>query len=220
MTEANLVVDLVKNWGDYEKNNSNHSLINFCLWYLNNANKLTMRPTADPFESEIADLKIGELIHRVNKFYELYAKTTIEETGISNVEDFVFLSSLVDNRDVSKSTLIDSNILEPPSGFDVIKRLEAELWADSVPDSADKRTKLIRITAKGQRVLKKNEPSILKASETLVMPLNFEEKNILISALELIDNFHSKNYSKRFRELSFEEMKKALENSNIKQSGQ
>jgi MarR family transcriptional regulator, lower aerobic nicotinate degradation pathway regulator len=202
MAEENHLVELVNQWAVYAKETDVPSTIGFCLWYFNKSNSQNVANTSDLDNDELA-LKIGELIHRLNKFYEFYTKKAIEDTGLSNVEDYVFLASLIENRDVTKSTLIEKNVLEAPSGFDVIKRLEKDHLADSVPAKNDKRARLIRITAKGSKVLKKNDLSIQNATNLLLKPLNLDQKMILADALNSMDIFHSNHYSTRLREAPY-----------------
>lgn len=211
MSQGNLLVELVNLWGEYEKLVPEPTVYDFCLWYFKRE-ATDLPKKVDDIDAEIRESEIVDLLHRLNKFYEFYAKKALENGGLSNVEDMVFLNSMEQLRDFRKGLIVEANVMEMPSGIDVIERLEKSKLIDAIPDLSDRRAKLVRLTQRGRQVLQRNKANIQKAAELTVQPLNQKEKELFRDMLQLLDGFHSKTYTNKTRLEDFDSIQERLKN--------
>lgn len=139
----------------------------------------------DTPESEIARL-IG-LMYRYAKHY---IKKALYGSRIQTAEEFSFLIVLLTYESLTKSDLINKNLLEKTSGTEVIKRLINNNFIFQFDDPKDKRSQRVRITEEGKIELFKILPRMHSVSEVISGNLTNDEKNTLSYLLKKLDQFH------------------------------
>jgi DNA-binding MarR family transcriptional regulator len=112
---------------------------------------------------------------------------------------------------MNKTSLIDKNIQEKPTGTEVIKRLLKNEWIAEKNNENDKRSKLIFLTEKGKGILFQTFGQIGKASEIITGSLEQQEKLQLLALLKKLQIFHQPLFITQ-KNKNWEEFLKLLEN--------
>lgn len=138
-------------------------------------------------------------LYRYIKFYSKYA---LSESRIKTLEEFGFLMTVMQERQISKAELIRRNIFEKSSGIEIINRLIKANMLTQQNNPGDQRSQLVLLTDTGKYELfgvfeKMNTLGKIAAGE-----LTPQEKNQLVILLKKLDTFHYNNYSnKSFQQL-------------------
>jgi MarR family transcriptional regulator, lower aerobic nicotinate degradation pathway regulator len=203
----NKLVELVNIWAKYEEINPNLSIEDFCVRYLA---EHTQAPSHEDDDKNIpTNGLLAALIGKLNKYASLYCKKAIENFGLRNIDDWIYLISLQEMGTPKKSELIYAMLSEFPSGIDIIKRLLTLELVEEFPDEQDKRSKRLKITPKGLQTLVASLPYMEKVGNMAFDTLNEREKIMILTILKRLDNHHNEHY-KIVRNLEFEEAYRVL----------
>lgn len=140
--------------------------------------------------------EISTLIVHLNRYAKTYSKSAIYGSAFSTQEEFIYLINLKAFGAMSKTELIKKNIQEKPVGMQIINRLIGQGWIQQNDSIADKRSKIISITAKGMEALEEVMGKIRQASQIVTGNLSDAEKIQLIKILQKLDRFHQAIYAK------------------------
>jgi MarR family transcriptional regulator, lower aerobic nicotinate degradation pathway regulator len=196
------IVELVTTYADFASSSPNMTVEDFCVRYL--AEKVAP-PTHESDERGIpTDGQLAGLIGKMNSFASLYCKKALENVGLKNIDDWVYLISLHEMGNPKKSELIYEMVSEFPSGIDIIKRLVNAHLVEETPDEEDKRSKRLKITPKGEEVLFRSFPYMDMVGKMAFSTMSSSEKIMITNVLKRLDNFHSDRY-KNVRTASFED---------------
>jgi DNA-binding MarR family transcriptional regulator len=138
------------------------------------------------------DQKVSQMLFHLSRFTKIYIKKALENLDLISIEDFYFLAMLSHRQSMKKSELVYENILEMPSGIEVIKRLLRHQLIIDYPDPDDKRSKRVKITPKGIEVVRKSMKNMTKLSQVMIAPLSDDQKVYFLSLLHLLNEFHLK----------------------------
>jgi len=141
---------------------------------------------------------------RLVKYSNLYSKKALNHFPLNNIEDWIYLISLMDLKTPKKSELIYEMLSEFPSGIDIIKRLIAADLVEEFPDEHDKRSKRVKITEKGLQVLAESMPYMDKVGKMAFDTLTPSEKTMIVNILKRLDSFHNEHF-KNVRNIEFEQ---------------
>lgn len=182
------VVELVNEWYQFEQNNPEGTLADFCRMYLAKSEHKLPYVIIHPFFGEIPIYALlGRGIGRINKFAYLFSKKALSPLGLNNVDDFVFLDMIRHMENPKKSEVIAHSLLEFSSGIEILKRLhKLELITESV-DHSDKRSKRVRITEKGLGILAQCKPRMREVGSFLFDNMSDDERQIMISIITRLD---------------------------------
>ncbi|WP_205687098.1 MarR family winged helix-turn-helix transcriptional regulator [Chitinophaga rhizosphaerae] len=133
---------------------------------------------------------ISTLVVRMNRYAKMYAKAAIHDSDFSTQEEFIYLINLNALGPMTKMELIRRNIHDKPAGIQILNRLQLQGWVEQGGSHADKRRRIIRITAKGQAVLQRQMVKIRQATRIVTGNLDHDEKTDLIRLLSKLDDFH------------------------------
>lgn len=200
---SELLVALVNQWAEYEKQHTDRSLRDFCLWYLTNQ-PLSLPDQADIFDETPINGLLGKLMGRVSQYDHLYTKKALNELGLNNVDDMMYLHMIHHLNAPRKAELINAMLSEFPSGIEIIRRLLRLSLIEELPDEADKRSKRVRLTEAGERLLRASYDLLHRAGEMMYDWLTEPEKLLLAHLLERLDAVHVV-YHKRVRAEKFTE---------------
>lgn len=140
--------------------------------------------------------EISTLIVHLNKYAKTYSKSAIYDSEFSTQEEFIYLINLKAFGSMTKTELIKRNLQEKPVGMQTINRLVGQGWIQQNDSIADKRSKIISITAKGLTALEDIMEKIRQASQIVTGTLSTTEKMQLIKLLQKLDHFHQAIYEK------------------------
>lgn len=185
------LVKLVNLWDRYSENDPELDIRGFCLKYLSEMGESAAQQVQPGFT---VDGRLINLVNRLNRFAGMYSKKALLHSELNNLEDWGYLISLNFMDSPKKSELIAELLSEFPSGIEVIKRLVNSGLAEEFDDPTDKRSKRIKITQKGQRVLFETMHYMKDIATLAFGPLTEAEKQLLMLLLQKLDKFHLDNY--------------------------
>ncbi|HVU98699.1 MAG TPA: MarR family winged helix-turn-helix transcriptional regulator [Puia sp.] len=133
---------------------------------------------------------ISTMIVHMNRYAKTYSKSAIHGTDFSTQEEFIYLITLTAYGEMTKTELIRRNIQDKPSGMLIINRLLQQGWVVQVDSAVDKRSKVLRLTAKGKAALGQIKKRIDTATQLVAGDLTRPEKLELIRLLQKLEQFH------------------------------
>ena len=163
-----------------------------------------------------AESVISTLLVHLNRFAKNYSKSAIYESEFSTQEEFIYLINLKAFGEMSKIQLIKKNIHDKPIGMQVIRRIIDQGWASQINSNIDKRSKIIAITQKGEKILEQQMDKIRSATQIVSGNLTQNEKFELIRLLNKLNEFHSPIFHQNFSQEEL--LQKAKEYNAISQN--
>lgn len=145
-------------------------------------------------QDEEIDQEIIVHIGRLNRYANLYLKESLKQTAFSTDMEFPFAAILHQNGPLSKMELIRKMVYEKSSGMQIINRLIEKKIFTQIDNPIDKRSKLIKITNKGEQEIFRAYNNAGPAAKVVSFPLNELEKKQLIKILNKLDDYHLNNY--------------------------
>lgn len=137
----------------------------------------------------------GELAAGISTLYlhaRHYVRKALEGSLLNGLTDFGFLANLLEHDNLTKSELIDLQVLEFSSGMEVIRRLIRRGLAEDYPSPKDKRSRLVKITDKGKQELEKVWANMGKVGQIIGGNLTEEEKPKAVAGIRKLMHFHHK----------------------------
>lgn len=150
----NKTAELVKLWAEYETHYPEAGIDDFCHYFLiherekHHAINFSDSPMP-PNKSSIVIKMLGRIV----KLHSTYALIALKECGLSSFDEFLYLSSILNDTNPKKTVVIYANFNELSSGLLIIDRLKNKELVYEQEDNEDKRSKRLTLTAKGQAVL-------------------------------------------------------------------
>jgi DNA-binding MarR family transcriptional regulator len=209
----NKTVELVTAWAQFEEQHAGSTIPDFCRYYL--ATHATDSP--GPQKKQLAGGVIPaasssllmKIMARLVNVFTLYHRAAMDKVGLPFTDGYFYLHGLKNLGEVKKTDLINYLLAEYTTGMTYIDRLlEAGLVAERAGES-DKRTKLIRLTGKGEELLIRCYKYAGKPGEMIFAGLPEEDIKLCIQLLAEIEIQHSA-YVTRNKGKDFEEMVEEL----------
>lgn len=138
---------------------------------------------------------ISTLFVHLNRYAKMYSKAAMHGSDFSTQEEFIYLINLRAFGEMTKMELIKKNIQDKPAGMQIISRLIKQGWVEQQPSEVDRRSKIIRITGRGELALDTQMDKIRKATTMVAGNLTYMEKMELIRLLHKLDRFHHPIFS-------------------------
>ncbi|MBC8051586.1 MAG: winged helix-turn-helix transcriptional regulator [Sphingobacteriaceae bacterium] len=135
------------------------------------------------------------LVH-LYRYAKIYSKLAIQDSPFSTIDDVIFLINLNHLGEMSKKSLIDLNIHERTTGIQIINRVLYNGFIEETINELDRRSRKVKITAKGKDALEKNMDKIRGASKTVVGNLDDSEKLQLVRLLRKLELYHQEKLRK------------------------
>lgn len=201
------IVTLLNTYAEMEQLSPDLSIEDFCVKFL--AEKVQVQNNEEIGFS--INGQLAGLVGKLNNFAGLYCKKALQNVGLNNIDDWVYLITLSQMGYPKKSELIYEMVSEFPSGIDIIKRLVALNLVEEHADEEDRRSKRLRITQNGLAVLEKSMPYMNQVGEMAFGTLHDNEKVMILNILKRLDSFHTGHY-KDIRTAEFEEAFQLLTN--------
>lgn len=142
-------------------------------------------------EDEQAETVMTMLISYLYRYAKNYSKKALEGTPLSTIDEFTFLATLSYRGSLTKTELINLHLLEITSGIEVIKRLTKAGLMESFSDQNDKRSKRMKLTHEGKRVLNTVMGKMDEVAHIVSGNLSGEERNQLLPLLHKLNDFHA-----------------------------
>lgn len=204
----NKTVALVNAWAAYESEQPEATLEGFCRHYLMNhhqADKESLLPNfgggAVPPQPKNYLLKLISYLTRIGGEYFQKAFEHIPE--IRKREDFYLLNTIHTKRECRKTEVIYDQVMDLTTGMDALARLIQSGLLEERVDPADRRARLLRLTAEGERVLFACYQASRAVAQLMFFSMQEEEVLWSISLLKHSEAIHSARFQE-LRDLSFE----------------
>jgi MarR family transcriptional regulator, lower aerobic nicotinate degradation pathway regulator len=100
---------------------------------------------------------------------------------------FAIMQALLDNPGADQITVAQQVALDAATSGSVISRLEARGWLRREADAADKRRKLMWLTAEGRKAANQMKKPVQKVQDRLLAALSAQEQAQLVGLLKKIN---------------------------------
>jgi DNA-binding MarR family transcriptional regulator len=119
-----------------------------------------------------------------------YARRVFRHLDLYSMTDWAFLATLEREAPLTKTALIQKNILEKSTGTEVLKRLKKQGYIEELPNPEDRRAKLVRLSSRGQKVVAQANARIMPMGKVITGNLTTAEKRQLLVLLQKLHQFH------------------------------
>lgn len=131
------------------------------------------------------------LLTYLYRYAKHYTKKALENSSLSTLDEFGFLIALLQRDSLTKTELINLNLLEITSGIEIIKRLTKQGLLEVFPDPHDRRSRRVKLTDEGRTVLFAVIPRLQEVAHLVAADLSEAEKRFLLPILNRLNEFHA-----------------------------
>lgn len=131
--------------------------------------------------------------HLIRRAHQVAVAVFMEETGEHDVTpvQFAILNALIDDPGEDQVTLAAKVAFDASTFGSVIGRLEGKGWVRREPDAADRRRKLLWVTADGEKAALAMKRAVTRAQRRILGPLRPDEQEQLLVLLgKLVRGHH------------------------------
>lgn len=196
-----LLHELIDKLEDFENETSGNAfnMVSFSFWLKDNVTKNIKGDAVqqkdfsikqDYTKEQSYEAHISSLISELYKYAKSYAKKAMNDSEIKTLDEFGFLATLMVEESFTKTEIISRHLLEITSGTEILKRLNRSGYIEEFSDENDKRSKRVRITPQGQRLMFTLFEEMNKAAHIITGDLSEKEKETLLNLLLRLKNFH------------------------------
>lgn len=212
----NHIHKLINLWDAFEQSNLSPDIVNFGKWLVNNKDQLTdvtyinnkqntdSTPKREPENEPDTKQQFFSLISRLSRLQDFYVKRFFEGIPLNNLLEFNFLSYINKNTSLRKKEIINYHLVEYTTGIDIIKRLIKLNLVSESKDLLDKRSKRLKITTEGKRILMQ---ALISMNKIGYVFLEIQNTNNLVQCLEVlsgIEEYHRNIFAKNNMNTSYE----------------
>jgi DNA-binding MarR family transcriptional regulator len=184
----NKTIELINLWGAFEENHPKGNVEEFCRYYLahhgekvnNPKPKIGLRPVN-------LDAVLMRLLARIVKLHAIYSIPALEGTGLNQVEEFALLNAIKFLKEPRKTDVIYFCLHELSTGTDMLNRLKKNGFFTEYKNTEDKRSKRLKLTAKGEKALVKGHSRVNPLAQLMMHELSDEDKKLCIQLLKSVE---------------------------------
>jgi len=194
--EFKLLNELMPHIEAYVENNRNADIQQFTLFLRDNVFNYDAQELPELNEDNrihfhaLPQVQFSTSLTRLFRFSNRYLKQIFRETEFKTIDEFGFLATLLREKQMSKTKLIHSHLLEITTGAELIKRLKNKGLLEEYDDPVDKRSKLVMLTGKGRAELLRVFERMYPVSRLISGNLSNEELKTGIEILTKLSHFH------------------------------
>lgn len=213
------LINLLDQFSSEKQGNEDYSISDF-VGFLNSkigSQDVAMRKIEGNAEPGLKILRTDSntdtsiLITLMFRYAKGYVKKALQNSPIQTADEFAFLITLMTYESLTKTELINKQIMEKSSGVEVIKRLISMQMIEEFADELDRRSVRLRITPTGRQTIITVLPEMAKVSKVVVGNLTQPEVNTLTYLLKKLDYYHNDIFLNK-RNLGLDEL---LENADV-----
>lgn len=201
MSTVENILQLIQHYAAYEQSNPKGDIAGFYRWVNQQATESNMAVimqigSADRHvntQVEQSETSIGILLGMLNKYARNYTKTALSNLPVSTPDEFGYLAKLSTHTHMTKTELATSGMDGKTTGLEIINRLLLHKLISERDNPEDKRSKLLALTAKGNKVLAECYVYMGKVAKILVGDLTEKERQILKETLLKLEVYHKRN---------------------------
>ena len=163
------------------------------LWWLPSTGAAPEAKSAAPPLPDV-HAKPGHLIRRAQ---QIAVAIFLEECAAYDLTpvQYAALVAIRDNPGIDATRVSGLIAFDRTTVSGVMERLEAKGWIARKANSADRRIKIVDMTAEGKKLLKQIEPDVARAQARMLAPLSADEQATLMVLLSKL--VHLNNDSSR-----------------------
>lgn len=213
----NKTVELVNRWAEFQNSHPDSSIEDFCRYFLTSSHSKQELPgeflggVIPPHPSII----LIKLIGRISRLHMIYINTVLEKIGIRSFEEFLFINTINHLQIPKKTEVIYHAMTELSTGLNIINGLKESKLILEYDDPDDKRSKRLKLTSKGEKILKSCYKHFSKVSEMFFMDMTSEDILLAIQLLKNVEIKYSELWPKH-KGKSFEEIYTLVTGNKIK----
>jgi MarR family transcriptional regulator, lower aerobic nicotinate degradation pathway regulator len=185
-----LLTELLPLIEEFEATNQKMELKSFLQFARQKTTPLNAKAATPDKDLQLMSNQLGFFLNYLFRFFKGYTKTALRNSSISTADDFIFLATLSRQPSMRKTDLIKNNMMETPSGIEVIKRLLKYKLVAELADAEDKRSVRLKLTEKGKKELQDIFTEMNTVGNVLVGKLNVGEIKQLHGLLEKLFTHH------------------------------
>lgn len=190
----NKTVELVNEWAKYEQKYREGTIEEFCRHYL--ISQREKKAIGQNFKGVIppeVNAYLAKLLGIIFRIMDVYIDAAVESiSDLKRPEDFYIINTIYNEGESRKTDIINTHFLELSSGIDIINRLVANELLKERIDVNDKRSKLLKITEKGERVLKECYKQFSRVGEITFWEMSVDDKKLCIQLLRGVELKHAR----------------------------
>jgi len=210
------IIDILYSPDNPEGENGEYGMDDF-LGYVNsryNGGELAMRKISGEKSPELERQRkqsddISILIVLMYRYARGYIRKALKESMLQTADEFSFLITLMTFSSLTKSELINTQVMEKTSGTEVIRRLVKEGMISESGDKGDRRAVRVSITERGRKEIFRILPVMSLVSDIVRGNLGPGEVNTLVYLLRKLDYFHNDVFHNA-RKASLEEIRSRI----------
>ncbi|RAK35004.1 UNVERIFIED_ORG: DNA-binding MarR family transcriptional regulator [Chitinophaga ginsengisegetis] len=183
----NKAVELITEWGAFDDQHPESSIEEFCRYYL--AHKQTRKPVPPegkflPVQSEGVLMRV---IGRIFKLHTIYTVAALDGTGINTIDEYSLLNTVAQLKEPRKTEAIYAALQELSTGTDKLNRLKKLGYLAEYDDKEDKRSKRLKVTPKGEKVLVLCRRRISQLAEVMFHDMTDDDRKLCVQLLKGVE---------------------------------
>jgi DNA-binding MarR family transcriptional regulator len=215
MKTKDILIELIQNLDEYEiecnHSNTEINITDFLGFLLSHHQSVNVKAKDiagnlehdNILKQDDSSTDISILIVLMFRYAKSYMRKALKNSMIKTADEFSFLITLITYDNLTKTELIQKQVMEKTSGTEIINRLLKLGLINQFNDLEDKRSVRIQITTLGKEQLFEILPQMRNVSQIVTGNLSETEKLSLAYMLRKLDIFHNDIYmNKKDIELS------------------
>lgn len=184
----NKAVALITAWGAFDDNHPESTLEEFCRHYLASEKKEAKAPSVGRFLPVSSDGVLMRVIGRIFKLHTIYTVAALDGTGINNIDEYALLNTVAQLNEPRKTEAIYAALQELSTGTDKLNRLKKLGYLAEYDDKEDKRSKRLKVTSKGEKVLVTCRKRISQLAQVMFHDLTEDDKQLCFQLLKGVES--------------------------------
>jgi len=187
------IVDILGQWADYEKAHPGSEFEDFCRYYLARPGIKAFKPPKGelPMPADTDGMFMMAVSRTVLSFW-IYMRTALKDTPMPSIESLMICAALNQLGESRKLDVINHAMMETSTGRDIINRLIKKGFIRQRTDPADKRSRLLVLSAEGREALYQSFAKASIARDILLEGVPDDDKKLVVQVLNPIQERHSK----------------------------
>lgn len=182
----NKAVELITAWGAFDEKHPESSIEEFCRYHLAHSREkgAILAGRFMPFTNDGILMRI---IGRIFKLHTIYTVAALDGTGINNIDEYSLLNTVAQLGEPRKTEVIYAALQELSTGTDKLNRLKKLGYLTEYDDKEDKRSKRLKVTAKGDKVLVVCRKRITLLAKVMFHDLSEDDKQLCAQLLKGVE---------------------------------
>ncbi|MBO9732652.1 MAG: MarR family transcriptional regulator [Chitinophaga sp.] len=186
------LVKLISAWEEYAQKNTTTSALEFCMYFLAKESNSQLFSGLTPPDLNTV---FAKLVGRLAAMQTAYSKMALQEIPGFELDWFYYLNAILHFKEVRKTQIIQYNFTEQTTGIDILNKLKKLGYIAERSDPDDKRAKLVRLTAAGEKILYKVYPLLDKSTQLMYSNIDNTDKQVIINLLKDTERQHQLLFS-------------------------